>query len=338
MDPIIVNQSTFEMSQPPLKSVIIIGSGLGGLTLAQALKRYRPDLKVSVFERDATNISRAQGYQIGLNADGIAALKQVQLPKLKELLFYNPALSFAVVDYKYRVLLQMASNERTDEYPPFALVNRWSLRELLAEGIEVQWNKKFIRYEEFPDKVVAHFSDNTTAEADLLIGADGSNSKVRKQRCPNLEYQAVGVSNVAGFLDMPEQSTIPHLYPLLQVNALRVLGYGGYSFLLLPFKDDNKVVKLLWAFTHLTADNIPKDPSELKKFLINTARYPNPEELAVVFEKTPEKNLLGEREVHSIKPVSGNPMGKTTRVTLLGDAAHSMTTHAGLGKYFRICI
>lgn len=36
-------------------------------------------------------------------------------------------------------------------------------------------------------------------------------------------------------------------------------------------------------------------------------------------------------EYASVKPLSYNPLGKTTRVTLLGDAAHAMTTHAGLG-------
>lgn len=35
--------------------------------------------------------------------------------------------------------------------------------------------------------------------------------------------------------------------------------------------------------------------------------------------------------LRAVVPLEGNPMGRTSRVTLLGDAAHAMTTHRGLG-------
>jgi len=35
--------------------------------------------------------------------------------------------------------------------------------------------------------------------------------------------------------------------------------------------------------------------------------------------------------LRALVPVKGNPLGRTSRVTLLGDAAHAMTTHRGLG-------
>jgi len=37
------------------------------------------------------------------------------------------------------------------------------------------------------------------------------------------------------------------------------------------------------------------------------------------------------RELQAVKPVRYNPLKPTSRVTLLGDAAHAMTTHRGLG-------
>eukprot|EP00026_Physarum_polycephalum_P016964 Phypoly_transcript_18027.p1 GENE.Phypoly_transcript_18027~~Phypoly_transcript_18027.p1 ORF type:complete len:112 (+),score=20.18 Phypoly_transcript_18027:373-708(+) len=64
------------------------------------------------------------------------------------------------------------------------MVKRWKLR----EGVEVKWGKQFVRYEEHEDRVVAFFEDGTSAEGDVLIGADGTNSRVRRQRTKDLAY------------------------------------------------------------------------------------------------------------------------------------------------------
>jgi salicylate hydroxylase len=97
-------------------------------------------------------------------------------------------------------MLVLLSDLIVTEYNPSSvnpgIVDRVKLRNTLMQGIEdrIQWNKRFVNYEEFPDRVVAHFEHGTTAEADLLIGADGARSKVRAQHCPQLEYRNVHVS------------------------------------------------------------------------------------------------------------------------------------------------
>jgi cation diffusion facilitator CzcD-associated flavoprotein CzcO len=49
--------------RPMLKlNVIVVGAGLGGLCLAQALRRLNVD--VAVFERDRTPWDRPQGYRL----------------------------------------------------------------------------------------------------------------------------------------------------------------------------------------------------------------------------------------------------------------------------------
>lgn len=53
--------------------VLIIGAGLGGLTLAHGLKKA--GIKVSIFERDTGNDFRAQGYRIRLWGEAILALQ-----------------------------------------------------------------------------------------------------------------------------------------------------------------------------------------------------------------------------------------------------------------------
>jgi cation diffusion facilitator CzcD-associated flavoprotein CzcO len=44
--------------------VLIIGAGIGGLTLAQALRKQ--GISFEIFERDAKPGARGQGYALGL--------------------------------------------------------------------------------------------------------------------------------------------------------------------------------------------------------------------------------------------------------------------------------
>ena len=53
--------------------VLIIGSGLGGLTLAQSLQRHHIPYKI--FERDSAVSQRAQGYRISVDNNGASGLK-----------------------------------------------------------------------------------------------------------------------------------------------------------------------------------------------------------------------------------------------------------------------
>ena len=61
----------FSGSLAPLH-VIVIGGGIGGLCLAQGLKRA--GISVAVYERDRTLTDRLQGYRVHINPSGSRAL------------------------------------------------------------------------------------------------------------------------------------------------------------------------------------------------------------------------------------------------------------------------
>jgi 2-polyprenyl-6-methoxyphenol hydroxylase-like FAD-dependent oxidoreductase len=68
----------------------------------------------------------------------------------------------------------------------FHRLRRSKLRDLLAEGIDVRFGKKFSSAE-FDDEaglVTARFSDDTTAGGSMLVGADGGKSSVRRSLLP----------------------------------------------------------------------------------------------------------------------------------------------------------
>ncbi len=61
-------------------------------------------------------------------------------------------------------------------------VSRTRLRGLCTRGLDVRWSKQFkeLQLDEAGGPVTVHFQDGDTAEVDLVIGADGSSSAVRR--------------------------------------------------------------------------------------------------------------------------------------------------------------
>ncbi len=67
----------------PQFKVLVIGAGLGGLCLAQALRKAHIDVKI--FERDSKPWDRLQRYCLYLEADALHALREVLSPNLHRL-------------------------------------------------------------------------------------------------------------------------------------------------------------------------------------------------------------------------------------------------------------
>ncbi|WP_433330843.1 FAD-dependent monooxygenase [Spirillospora sp. CA-294931] len=69
-------------------------------------------------------------------------------------------------------------------------MDRLTFRQTLAAGLDdvVHYGKRLTHYEDVPGGVVrAHFADGSSAEGDVLVGADGIGSAVRSQLLPNAQ-------------------------------------------------------------------------------------------------------------------------------------------------------
>ena len=171
-------------------SHLIIGAGIGGLALAQGLRRRGIDF--ALFERDASLDSRHQGYRI----ETIAEMEKLRGLMLDDTLSKYKATcaqmnlgetnlntpDAAIVACRKVYLPEGVA-------PPYA-VDPGLLRRAMMTDIQdsVRFSKQFVRYEIEIDHVKVFFGDRCTEQGTLLIGADGSRSAVRKQFLPDYRF------------------------------------------------------------------------------------------------------------------------------------------------------
>jgi 2-polyprenyl-6-methoxyphenol hydroxylase-like FAD-dependent oxidoreductase len=168
--------------------VVVVGAGLGGLCLAQGLRKA--GIETLVYERDTEPGSRPQGYRITLKSEGAKALRECLPENLYELAvatsLRNPT-TMAFVDERLVPKFVKPVPPVTPGADGFG-VNRLTMREILLGGLNdiVHFGQRFLRYESTPDgHVRAHFEGGVSVEADLLVGADGTNSAVRAILVPD---------------------------------------------------------------------------------------------------------------------------------------------------------
>jgi 2-polyprenyl-6-methoxyphenol hydroxylase-like FAD-dependent oxidoreductase len=204
--------------------VLISGGGLGGLCLAQGLRKAGHE--VTVFERDS-DLERKVGYRLHMNADGGEALRACLPDDLFELYLETsrktpPRQLAVVVDDQLNELSSMPHLGPPNEGPrPHTAVNRRTLRQILLGrlGDSVRLGAPVVGYEEIGDRVRVLLADGSSEEGDVLVGADGIRSAVRAQRLPEAEIVDTGIEG----LGLYARSALP---PELQAEVPSTLMDG----------------------------------------------------------------------------------------------------------------
>lgn len=296
------------------KRVAIIGAGPGGLSAAAALNQA--GFVVRVFERHET--TRAMGGAILLNAIGMHILRSygadtdgMRTIDTTEFRRYDgrPRVKWRIdqelVD-KSGSTGWISGTMRSDVYA--------RLLRTIPEGVIVN-GKELQRFDDRGDDVVLHFTDGTSYEADLLIGADGITSPVREQLWGPAELKNVGITVYLGWAE----------YPNSEVDAMIChhddryqLGYAPLSF------QGRECVE--WWFVEKTDETVPP-PTDPKAHVIERTKkfaHPVPAFLAV----TDRDHGVFRWVVKYKDPL---PAWSRGRATLLGDAAHPTSPYAGYG-------
>ncbi|KAF2471431.1 FAD-binding domain-containing protein [Lindgomyces ingoldianus] len=159
--------------------ILIIGGGIVGLTLAQALHKAR--IPSIVFERDVSSLS-VGGWGITVHW-ALPAFESCLPPHI-----FNRLRDIQVDPEQGKndtgrfVFLDLSNAEPRYIIPPSKRlrIHRKKLRTLLTEGVPVVWHKSLLSFTQTSGSILAHFEDGTTVEGALLVGADGSSSRTRR--------------------------------------------------------------------------------------------------------------------------------------------------------------
>ncbi len=166
------------------RRVIVIGAGLGGLTAASCLSRAGFD--VTVYEQAAALGAVGAGIQIGPNA--IKVLRYLGIEDALETVAVRPD-GLDVRDWQTgRVINTITLGETyAQQYnAPCYHVHRADLHALLAQAFEsvapgrIRLDAKCEGLQTGDSRVRVQFADGSSAEGDVLVGADGIHSVVRE--------------------------------------------------------------------------------------------------------------------------------------------------------------
>lgn len=181
--------------------VAIIGAGIGGLALALYLHRHDAGLRVAVFERDASFDVRAQGYSLTIQG-GLKALEKLGVAEDVCKQAVKGGSGQVVMHSSGKCLVALGGGSNSSSRNVF--IPRQRLRALMFEQLQtscVRWGKALVRLHEDTKGVVLHFSNNTQARAQLVVGADGVHSVVRRLKLGDeLHYLGVlALNGIASF-------------------------------------------------------------------------------------------------------------------------------------------
>lgn len=341
--------------------VIVIGAGPGGLLLAQGLKKH--GISVAVYERDQARTDYLQGFRLQIRTRGLDAL-QACLPAP---LYEAFDTTYAVAPADYVVLSdQLEELPRTVADPELEnserdkSVSRITLRQVLLSGLDdvLHYQKQYDRYEERDDgKVVAYFTDGSRVVGDILVGADGANSRVRRQLLPHARWVDTGARRLAGKIELTEavRRQVPELFYRKTLSVKSDNGFnlfftshefrpgheavgaiGKEDAAALAAHDgllfDNTRSYIMWALSGLREQLPPDDQlfrydgDRLREFINEVVAHWHPA-YRQLFDLT-DTSTLGVLPIRTSLPVEPWP---TRAVTLLGDAIHSMTYFRALG-------
>lgn len=323
--------------------VMIVGAGTGGLCLAHGLRGAGVDVRV--FERDRSPADRAQGYRLTINSRGAGALQSC-LPRdnFERYVATSAKISTGVTFFDHK-LSRLLSIElpTTDQSAPDAVrpISRTALRQILLEGVEdvVAFGKTFESFGTASEgRVTARFEDGSSAEGDVLVGADGASSRVRRHLLPQAQRIDTGLILVAGKVPLDASTSRETLGAIFKGPTLILGPRGGFMFAgaveYLPghpsaYERDEYI---MWGFSARrevfglegVIDEVPGKVA-IDAVLAQMSDWSS--DLRRLVERT-EISSLSSIAVKSSVPIEP---WRTGPVTLLGDALHNMTPYRGIG-------
>ena len=293
-----------------MQKVLIIGGGIGGATAALALQKV--GVAAEMFER-APELKEV-GAGIALWNAPYRALEQLGAgEKIRQC---STPLRFGLFGAASGKVFRRMDLEKIlgAEYCESFIIHRTDLHSAILSGIAestIHTDHECEKIEQHSDGVKVVFKNGKTAEGDVLIGADGFHSIVRKTLFGESQVRYSGQTCYRGIADITA----------LQPQVLAEIHGAGQRFGIAPINER----RVYW-FAAMNASHGEKDnPANRRDFLIEKYRdwaFGIPEMISA------NPNNILRNDLADYKPLK---TWTKKRITLLGDAAHPMLPNLGQG-------
>jgi 2-polyprenyl-6-methoxyphenol hydroxylase-like FAD-dependent oxidoreductase len=298
--------------------VLVVGGGIGGLTVTRGLTRAGVD--AVAFERAPALEQIQVGGAIHIWHNGMRGLQQLGLADEVAALGGKAAVVELAEMRSRRGRLITSWSVKEVEHQvgaPTVGVLRPQLHRVLAVGVEegrLQLGRELTGFEHDADGVTARFADGTEERGDVLVSADGLRSAVRQQLKGEEALHFAGYTSWQGVAQHRDEQTPPGLF--------RVVWGPGSRFLFYRISEED----VYWEGIFTTEPD-GSDPPGGRKQAVSQRFGDWYKPVGSIIEATAEEAIT-RGDVYVRPPIKQWGEG---RVTLLGDAAHPMTNAIGQG-------